>query len=106
MTTNVFKITYANGKTAEVNSSDETAEQMCNTTFGLTVEQAAEHGCSVELIGPFEPAGEAVVTEDAGSGTDSTSGGDGTDSNSDQNSTGSDEPVGDTEGTGTDEPQA
>lgn len=104
MTTNVFKVKYSNGHEATINSTDETAEQMCNSTFGLTIEQAAEHGCSVELIGPFEPPVEAAETDGADSGTDSTSGGAGTDTNSEQSST---EPGVDAKGTSnTEEPQA
>lgn len=106
MTTNVFKVKYSNGHEATINSTDESAEQMCNSTFGLTLEQAAEHGCSVELIGPFEPSDEAAATDDADSGTDNTSGGAGTDTNSEQSSTEGDvKPEGTVEGT-TEEPQA
>lgn len=51
MTTNIFKVTYANGKVQEHNSTAATAEELCGEIFGLTLEQAAEHGCSVELSG-------------------------------------------------------
>lgn len=56
-----FKITYANGNTTEVNSSLEKAEEVCMQTFGLTPEEAAEHGCSVEVV---EPDSEQESTSD------------------------------------------
>ena len=40
-------LTYANGATETVITDAQTAADQCNRTFGLTEEEAAEHGCSV-----------------------------------------------------------
>ncbi len=61
-----FKVTYPNGKTAEINSDDASVEAFCNSHFGSSWEVAQEHGATVEMeeFTPPEP-GEDVTLESA-----------------------------------------
>jgi hypothetical protein len=52
---NTFTITYANGMSEDVQMDLETAEEVSNAVFGKTLEQAAEIGCNVVLVGEFVP---------------------------------------------------
>lgn len=59
---NKFVVTYANGRSEEIQSSNETAELQANSTFGMGLEQAGEMGCNVELIETIQEADEFVAT--------------------------------------------
>ena len=50
MTTNTFKVTYANGATSETITDDFTVEAFCNSHFGSTWPAAQENGATVELV--------------------------------------------------------
>lgn len=60
---NTFEITYSSGLKEEVQMELETAEQVCNQVFGLSLEQAAEMGASVTLVGDYvQPAPDLTGT--------------------------------------------
>ena len=52
---NTFTITYASGVKEDVQMEAETVDEVANSVFGLTMEAAAEMGCNVTLVGPYEP---------------------------------------------------
>lgn len=60
---NKFLITYANGASEEVQSSNATAELQANSSFGMGLEQASEMGCNVELVETLQEDDEFVATE-------------------------------------------
>ena len=68
MNTNVFELTYRSGAKETVVTDAQTVEDQCNRTFGMTVDEAAEFGAGVVLVGPYDP--EAGAQEELERGLD------------------------------------
>lgn len=66
--TNVFELTYRSGAKETIVTDAQTVEDQCNRTFGMTVDEAAEFGASVVLVGPYDP--EAGAQEELERGLD------------------------------------